>query len=192
MQSTEIENILIYVDEAEFDRHLHLIRGSLIPVLNRIKEQFEMLNLGNITNEYLNDILFNECRLIKKQVTANKLNGLLLACEELEHPGNFEFELIKDFPSVDDEGNIILSPEAIEGIREMNSIYAMTNEGQELMKAHREAAEALNTFFRLVKQNINPTPESISELFSVDRRGNIEPVPREYDFYFARQSQQPL
>ncbi|MDD4144650.1 MAG: hypothetical protein PHN68_08440 [Prolixibacteraceae bacterium] len=174
---------LVYINETEAFRHVSLIKCVLIPILEKIKVEFLKLGIGPFTNEFLNDVLFDNCSLIKSQVPANKLAGLLIACKELQHPGRLELEILKDFPSIDESGEIILSDESVAAIREFNSIYAITAKGVELFEAHKRAAEALNEFYQLAKENIEPTPETLAELFLFDREGNIIPSPQEYDLF---------
>ena len=195
--STEKNNVfhpgpeLVFTDKMEFNRQLHLVRNRLIPKLNQIKDEFQQLGLGKLTGIYLNDILFDKMKLLKTKVESHTLAGIYEVLLELEEPGNMEFEILKDFPSVDEEGNIELNPEAIESIREFNSIYTFTEDGIKMFAAHKTAAEALNKLHELTKRNINPTPESIGELFSVDRTGKIIPIPVEYDaFYYSRRIEQ--
>jgi len=113
---------LVFINETEAIRHVTLIKSVLIPILEKIKEEFLKLGIGPFTNEFLNDILFDNYRLIKSQVPANKLAGLIIACRELQHPGRLELEILKDFPSIDESGEIVLSDESVEAIREFNSI----------------------------------------------------------------------
>ena len=101
----------------------------------------------------------------------------------LEPLGRLELEILKDFPSIDESGEIILSDESVEAIREFNSIYAITAKGVELFEAHKRAAEALNEFYQLAKENIDPTPETLAELFLFDKEGNIITSPQEYDLF---------
>ncbi|MBN2175305.1 MAG: hypothetical protein JW731_14315 [Bacteroidales bacterium] len=183
--------VFVHLDKGEFNRQLNLIEKVLIPILNQIRIEFLKLNIGPFTKQYFDDILFNDCMLIRSQVKPNKLIGLLIACKELQHPGRFELEILKDFPSIDETGEIVLTDESIEALREFNSIYAITPRGVELFRAHKAAAEALNEFYQLAEGNIDPTPESLTELFLFDLKGKIIPAPREYDLFGYVTSQEP-
>jgi len=202
----EITPVLIYVDEIEFNRHLHMIRNRLIPVLNKVKSEFLKLGLGQLTNEYLEDILFGDFKLIKEKLTAqinsetpsrfltgeavstaNKLmERLSTALEEITSPGiwNAEFPVLKEFPSVDDAGNIVLTDGAIEDLRELHSTYCITERGLEMMEAHKRAASALNDLYQMGKANI----DNLGELFYVTGDGIVVPSIIEYDLWrYARE-----
>lgn len=177
------EPVFVHLDKGEFERQLHLIEKVLIPILAGIKKEFLKLNLGPFNNQYLDDVLFNNCILIKSQAPRKQLSGLLNAVKELEHPERFELEILKDFPSIDEAGEIVLTDEAIEALREFNSNYVLTQRGAELFRAHKAAAIALNSFYQLAKENIEPTTESLADLFLFSNKGEIIPAPREYDLY---------
>lgn len=184
------EPVFVHLDKGEFERQLHLIKKVLIPILAGIKKEFLNLDIGPFNSQYLDDVLFNDCRLIKSQVPANKLSGLLIACKELQHRERFELEILKDFPSIDEAGEIVLTDEAIEALKEFNSIFAITAKGVEIFEAHKAAAEALDKFYQLAK-NIEPTTESLAELFLFSNKGKIIPTPREYDLFNYVTSQEP-
>lgn len=175
--------VFVHMNKGEIERQLQLIQNVFIPILNRIKKEFLKLEIGPFNDQFLEDILFNDFRLIKSQVSAKKLSGLLIACKELNHPERFELEILKDFPSIDEAGEIVLTDEAVQALREFNSIYAITQRGVELFRAHKAAAEALNEFYQLAKENIDPTPESLAELFLFDPEGKVIPAPKEYDLF---------
>jgi hypothetical protein len=156
-----------------------------------MKDEFRKLNIGPLSDEYLNDMLFHDCRLIKSQVKGNKLSGLLNACKELRYPLRFELDVLLDFISVDENENIVLTDEAIKSLRDFHSIYAITNRGAELFRAHKAAATALNEFYQLAKENIGPTIEDLTELFYINHEGKITPAPREYDLFRYVTSQEP-
>jgi hypothetical protein len=185
------EPVFVHLDKGEFERQLHLIEKILIPILTRIKKEFMKLDIGPFNNQYLDDILFNDCRLIKSQVKANKLSELIIACKELQQPERFELEILKDFPNVDEAGEIVLTDEAIGSLQEFNSIYTITERGAELFRAHKAAAIALNSFYQLAKENIEPTTESLADLFLFSNKGEIIPAPREYDLFRYVTSQEP-
>ena len=205
----EITPVLLWVDQIEFDRQLHLIQNRLIPILNKIKVEFLKLGIGQMDNAFLQDILFDNFKLIKEKLaeqikdeapsrflkgeavnTANKLLARLYsAYEELKLTSNMEFTIIMDFPSVDDAGNIVLTDEAIQSLRDLNSKFCMTERGQELLAAHRECVKALNRFYQMAKANMSDNPSELGELFDFDEEGNIIASPQDYDWYlYARQA----
>lgn len=204
----EITPVLLWVDQIEFDRHLHLIQKRLIPILNKIKIEFLKLGIGPMDNAFLQDILFGNFKLIKEKLTeqiknevpsrfvkgeainaANKLlSRLYNASEELKLTSNVEFSIIMDYPSVDDAGNIVLTDEAIQSLKDLNSKFCMTPRGQELLEAHRECVKALNRFYQMAKANMSDNPNELGELFDFDEEGNIIASAQDYDWYlYARQ-----
>jgi len=205
----EIKPVLLWVDQIEFDKHLHLIQKRLIPILNKIKVEFLKLEIGQMDNEFLEDILFGKFKLIKEKLieqineeapskfikeeainAANKmLRRLWDACEEIKHPGNSEFSVVLDFISVDEAGTIVLNDNGLQSLKDFHSKYCITEKGIELLEAHKAAAEALNKFFQLGKANIGSDPSSLGELFDFDSNENIIPSQQEYDWYlYARQA----
>lgn len=183
--------VFVHLDKGEFERQLHLIEKVLIPILNRMKDEFRKLDLGPLPDEFLNDMLFHDCRLIKSQAKGNKLSGLLKACKELRFPIRLELDILLDFISLDENENIVLTDEFIQSLRDFHSIYAMTERGAELFRAHKAAAEAIDKFYQLAKENIGSTIEDLAELFYIDHEGKITPAPREYDLFRYVTSQEP-
>ncbi|MGC9354547.1 MAG: hypothetical protein ACP5D9_11955 [Mariniphaga sp.] len=183
--------VFVHMEKSEFQRHLHLLKNILLPVLNRMKDEFRKLKIGPLSDEFLNDMLFHDCRLIKSQVKGNKLSGLLNACKELRYPLRFELDVLLDFISLDENENIVLTDEAIQSLRDFHSIYAITEHGAELFRKHKVAATALNEFYQLAKENIGSTIEDLTELFYFNNEGKILPTPREYDLFNYVTSQEP-
>ncbi len=205
----QITPVLLWVDQIEFDKHLHLIQKRLIPILNKIKVEFLKLEIGQMDNAFLYDILFDNFKLIKEKLTEqiknetpsrflkgeaiNTANKMLVrlwnACEELKLTSNMEFTIIMDYPSVDESGNIVLTDEAIQSLKDLNSKFCMTEKGQELLEAHRECVKALNRFYQMAKANMSDNPSELGELFAFDEEGNVIASAQDYDWYlYARQS----
>lgn len=191
MEEKKFNPVLIKFDQMEFERHLQLINTRLIPKLNEIKTEFLKLGLGQLTNEYLEDILFGRMQLIfiklngkshENRYSLFRISNLL---NELEEPGNMEISIVIGFPSVDDSGNIVFTDEAIQELREFHSTFVCTEKGIELLELHRKAAEALNEFYQKAIPNIQSN--EFSRLFDLDTAGNVIPIFREYDlFRYAR------
>ena len=100
-----------------------------------------------------------------------------------------EFSIIMDYPSVDESGNIVLTDEAIQSLKDLDSKFCITEKGQELMDAHRECVKALNTFYQIAKANMSNNPSELGELFDFDEEGNIIASAQDYDWYlYARQA----
>lgn len=203
----EITPVLLWVDQIQFDRHLHIIQKRLIPILNKIKAEFLKLEIGPLDNTYLHDILFGGFKLIMEKLTeqikaetpsrflkgeavstANKMIvKLWKACEELNLASNAEFTFVLDYPSVDEAGNIVVTQEAIQSLKDINSKFCVTEKGQELLNAHRECVKALNCFYQMAKANMSENPSDIGELFGFDDQGNIVASDQDYDWYsYAR------
>ena len=206
------EPILISTDEVEVGRDLALIRMRLIPELEKLKAVFEVLGLGMITNDYLKDMLFDDFKLIsltlKKNLSEEKISPLL----KNEAKKNLTEKLSKvysrfitiqnnglgnmmplngyfDYPSVDENGNIVLTEEAIQDIRDTdkNSVWASSERAIELKLAHDKAAKALNVFYQMTKANFDSG--GIAGLFIEDENGNlIASNMHDYEmFQYARQ-----
>lgn len=192
MEEKQFKPALIKFDRMEFERHIHLINLRLIPKLNEIKAEFLKLNIGQLTNEFLNDIVFEEMKLTRSRLTdkqryenRNVLSRINKLLTEFTEPGNMEISIIIGYPSVDDSGNIVFTDEAIQELKEFHSTFVCTAKGIELMELHRKAAEALNEFYLKAKPNIGSN--EFSALFDLDTAGNVIPVFREYDlFRYAR------
>lgn len=193
MGEKEFKPVLIRFDRMEFERHIHLINFRLIPKLNEIKSEFLKLDIGQLTNEYLNDILFDEMQLIRSQLTDRKryenknvLSRIEKLLNEFTEPGNMEISIVIGYPSIDDSGNIVFNDEAIQELREFHSEYVITEKGIELLELHSKAATALNEFYQKAIPNVSP--DEIGPLFNLDISGKVKPALRDYDiFRYAKQ-----
>ncbi|HRX12792.1 MAG TPA: hypothetical protein P5210_14120 [Draconibacterium sp.] len=194
METTKFKPVFIKLDHMEFERHTHLINLRLIPVLNQIKAEFLKLDLGPLTNEYLEDILFEQLQLIRSRLADKEkyenrtiLSRIDKLLKEFSEPGNMEIPCVIGYPSVNDSGEIVFTDEAIQELKDFHSTYVCTEGGIELLELHRKAAEALNEFYQKAYPNIESN--ELGELFDLDPSGTIIPVFREYDlFKYARQS----
>jgi len=173
----------------------------LIPIVNKIKVEFNKIGLGPLDNPFLNDILFGSFSLIKEKLseqinleapsrflkgdavaTANRmLSKLNDACEELTN--NYELASFKNYLSIDAAGNVAISNEAIQELKEYHSTYCTTENGQALMNALKVAAEALNKFYQLAKGDISQDTANFVELFDFDASGNVIPNILSYDYF---------
>jgi len=204
-----VEPILTDVDTIELNRHIHIIRIWLLPLLEKVKIEFLKLGLGQLTNEYLEDILHNNTRLIREELgkqikketqsrflenealsQANILLGKLnTAIQEIYSPelSANEFPVLLDFISVDETGNVVLAEEGLERLRDMHSTFCITEGGLELLDAHKKAAEALNHFYQMGKANLSEDTRDLKDLFYFDPEGNLIPTFQDYDlFQYAR------
>lgn len=196
MEAKEFKPVLIKFDEMEFDRHVHLINSRLLPVLEKIKTEFLKLGIGPLTNEFLEDILFNEMMLIKEKLQENKnmtvqLKPISKLLNEFTEVGNMELSIIMGFPTVDGSGNIVVTDEALSDLRDFHSTYVCTERGVELLELHRKAAAAVNEFYQKAKPNIQF--HEIGKILDQDINGNIVPVQYAYDlFKYAKEPQQKV
>lgn len=198
MDSKEFKPVLLWVDEVEFERHLHLIKFRLIPVLNQIKTEFLKLGLGQLTDQYLDDILFNRMQEIRNRLTGSQQNEIKNGLSRIEklllefsEPGNMEIPLVIGYPSVSESGEIVFTDEAIAELKEFHSTYVVTSKGIELLELHRKAAEAVNQFYQKAKPNIHFN--EIEGIFDQEKDGDIVPVYLNYDFFhYARNPKQPI
>jgi len=199
IKEKEITAILISVDQIEFNKNLHVIKNRLIPIVNKIKVEFNKIGLGPLDNPFLNDILFGSFSLIKEKLseqinleapsrflkgdavaTANRmLSKLNDACEDLTN--SYELASFKNYLSIDAAGNVVISNEAIQELKEYHSTYCTTENGQELMTLHQAVAKALNAFYQLAKADISQDTANFVELFDFDEKGNVIPNELDYD-----------
>lgn len=197
----EIIPVVIHVDEMEFSRSINHFKHFIIPALMKIKKEFDSLGLGNITNEYLKDILFGKYRIIsqrlaekiKEEVSSPDLRDAAVTSvvKRLEKLNNalLEFRradsitgipLCGDLCSVDDTtGEIILTDESIQALSEYFSTFAKTERGIKLYEAHQKAAKALSEF--ISSPEIAQSVFSLNELFVVEDNGTVVPAYFDYD-----------
>ncbi|WP_319589652.1 hypothetical protein [uncultured Draconibacterium sp.] len=195
MEKNEIQNpILVYTNEVEVNRDLRHIQDMLIPALQQLKHEFEKLKLGLLTNEYLKDMLFDDFKLISielkrrlseensssvlkekaYELVKQKLSNVYTKYKELKNNGvgnSIPLSHYFDYISVDEKGEIILTEEAINDIRDRNSVFASSPRAIELKKAHDEAAKALNVFYQMAKGNIGII--DLSNMFRLDKSDNL-------------------
>lgn len=195
----------VMFDEITYNRYLSLLNNHYIPALEDMKKAFLKLDLGKLTEEYLHDIVFGDFELIKKELTekvksakydrfivpavVEKVNRMLsdlfyIRNKKLQSPAGVEFPMVWDYPSVDEDGNIILDEDAKERLKDQCSMFTITPRGIQLFEAHKKAAEALNEFYQFGKGNI---ADNLEGIFELNREGKIVPSIQDYDWYqYAR------
>ena len=200
-EETTLTSVLIFANEPDFIRDLHLIENQIIPALNNVKAEFLKLGLGGFTDEYLKDILSNNTGLILdrlavqiKQDTTSRflkgavvnsaqslLNGLNDTVNEMRKSTIISSNMMLfDFLTVDEYGNIVLTDDANKKLKEHHSIFATTARSVEIYQAHVEAAKAINNFIKLA--DLNKYSESFAEHFVYDGDGNMVPSVLDYDY----------
>lgn len=193
--------VLIFANEHDFNRDLHLIKTQIIPALNKVKAEFLKLGLGGFTDEYLKDILSNNMSLILKRLAVqikqdapsrflkgaasnsaqSLLNVLNDAVNEMKKSTIISLNMmLLDFLTVDESGNIVLTDEANKKLKEHHSIFATTARSIEIYQAHAAAAKSINHFIKLA--GLNKYSESFAEYFVSDENGNVIPSVLDFDY----------
>ncbi len=202
----ENKPILLNFEGLAFEHEVSLIKNKVIPFLEQIKTAFLELGIGKLTDFYLDDILNNKMkkiveeleldyrkqtssRFLDKTVSGN-INSIIKRIYGIRNQifaeGFPSLSMFVYYPSVDENGNIVLSDEALQNIKDTHSVYVVTDKGIELYHAHHKAANALDEFYQLGKANIQS--DNLGDLFEVEG-GKVVATIQDYDwFYYAREA----
>lgn len=194
--------ILIYVDEFEIRKSMAKLDEIIIPVLNGIKLEFNTLQTRPFLCAYLKDILLIDMLSIKIQTMAQierktpslflkdetteksheMLEWILLTLKTLESKlGTYCFYDLLKYPSVDEFGNIVITEEAAQTLREANSIYVTTPKARELYEAHKAATLALDRFYQITKGEITSNIVDVASFFTIDEDDHVIQTVRDYE-----------
>jgi len=168
MKKGVIKPLLVDFEEYEYRGDLHKLEERIIkPHGKKIENAFEATGLGKLSNDYLQGIMKGDLTGIRKEITdmiskvldpeylsneiANNVNGKM---ESLEHETRDLLSTIDMsgvaylvyYISVSDTGEISVSDEAKESLRDYHSTFVTTEEGINRYNLHKAAAEAINTF----------------------------------------------
>lgn len=196
--------ILIHVDKYEVEKSLHKLNTIILPALEKVKQEFERLQIGPLTGAYLKDLLFDNMTATRKQIRAEigkempsrflrdeaerkakeMLNRVASALAAL----NSKLDLyaiydLLEYPSVDENGNIVLTEEAIQTLNDANSIYATTSKAKELYEVHKAAAEVLDRFYQMVKAEVTSNTADLARFFIIDEDDRLKPEVIDYEYH---------
>ena len=168
MKKGVIKPLLVDFEEYEYRGDLHKLEERIIkPHGKKIENAFEATGLGKLNNDHLRGILNGDLDGIRKEIAdviskvldpvylsreiANNVNGKM---ESLEHETRDLLSAIEarrvgylvHYISVSDTGEISVSDEAKESLRDSHSTFLTTEEGINRYNLHKAAAEAINTF----------------------------------------------
>lgn len=201
-QQKQDSPILIYTDEAAVRNAQHKLEDIIIPELEKVKQAFDKLQIGPFTNAWLKDLLSSGTQSIQRELMAQieketpsrflkdeaqkaarrQLSLVAGALEELNAIADRYYDLL-EYPSVDEAGNIKLTEEAIQVLREANSIYATSPKAKELYKVHKATAAALDRFYQMVKAEITSNPVDLARFFTIDEEeGKVKPEVIDYEY----------
>lgn len=203
-QQKQDNPILIYTDEAAVRNAQHKLEDIIIPGLEKVKQAFDKLQIGPFTNAWLKDLLSSGTQSIQRELMAQiekeipsrflkdeeqkavrrQLSLVAGALEELnDRVDRYVIYDLLEYPSVDEAGNIKLTEEAIQALREANSIYATSPKAKELYKVHKATAAALDRFYQMVKAEITSNPVDLARFFTIDEEeGKVKPEAIDYEY----------
>ena len=190
--------LLVFVDEVEIGRTTNRIKKQLIPALHKVKGEFDRLNIGKLTDDYLIDMVSGEMNKVRLSVLSSLQEGrpaimdynagdeaarimsrLADAIDWLKDIVfcNSYLECYIDYVTVDQSGDIVMADDAITAIRKANSTFAVSPKAKELFAAHKAAADSLNRFMNMMKGSI----ADLDGLFETSADGTISPAYVDYD-----------
>lgn len=167
MKKGAIKPLLVSFEESEYRGDLHNLEELIKAHGKKIEKAFEATGLGKLNNDHLRGILNGDLDGIRKEIAdviskvldpvylsreiANNVNGKM---ESLEHETRSLLSAIEArrvgylvyYISVSDTGEISVSDEAKESLRDSHSTFLTTEEGINRYNLHKAAAEAINTF----------------------------------------------
>lgn len=194
--------ILLYTDEAEVRNAQYKLEGSIIPALDKVKQAFDKLEIGPLTDAWLKDLLSSGIQTIQRELTLQiekeipshflqdearraaqkKLSLVSKALEDLNSLlDQYAMYDLLEYPSVDKAGNIELTEDAIQVLRGANSIYVTSPKAKELYKVHQAAATALNRFYQMVKAEITSNSSDLARFFTIEE-GTVKPEVIDYEY----------
>jgi len=196
-----VESILIREDILEYKTDLHKIDYWILKShAPKIEKAFALLNIGLLTDEFLNDILFGNLSKTKETLTdqvqkevssrflqseANKnvqslISKLSEAIEALNETAQRVgiWDLL-EYLSVDENGKIRVSKDAKEELLESHRVYANTPEGIHRYKLHLRAVKAMNEFKKAMGPQLGIA--DIFDCFDIGEDDNVKVVPFDYE-----------
>lgn len=196
--------ILIYTDKFAVRNAQHKLEDIIIPGLEKVKQAFDKLQIGPFTNAWLKDLLSSGTQSIQRELMAQiekeipsrflkdeaqkaarrQLSLVAGALEELNDRVDLYviYDLL-EYPSVTEAGNIELTEEAVQALREANSIYATSPKAKELYEVHKATADALDRFYQMMKAEVANDPDDLAQFFTIDEEeGKVKPEAIDYEY----------
>lgn len=201
-QQKQDNPILIYTDEAAVRNAQYKLEDIIIPALEKVKQAFDKLQIGPFTDAWLKDLLSSGTRSIQMELMAQiekeipsrflkdeaqkavrrQISLVAEALEKLNALADRYYDLL-EYPSVDEAGNIKLTEEAVQDLREANSIYATSQKAKELYEVHKVTAAALDRFYQMVKADITSNTVDLARFFTIDEEeGKVKPEAIDYEY----------
>lgn len=196
-----VESILIREDILEYKTDLHKINYWILKShAPKIEKAFDLLNIGLLTDEFLNDILFGNLYKTKEtladqvqeevtsrflQSEANKnVQSLITKLSEAIEALNETVQRVGiwgllEYLSVDENGKIRVSKDAKEELLESHRVYVNTPEGIHRYKLHLRAIKAMNEFKKAMDPCLGIA--DIFDCFDIGEDDNVKIVPFDYE-----------
>ena len=205
MKNDEIKSgvtpILIREDNLEYRTDLHKLEYWVLKNhASKIEKAFESLDMGLLTDEYLQDILLGNLSKtkevltdqIQKEVTSRFLQGdanvkvqtliskLSDAYEALnETVQRVGIWSLLEYLSVNERGKIRISEESKSELLETHRVYVSTPDGINRYKLHLKAVKAMNEFKKAMSGHLGNA--DIFDCFDIGEDENVMVVPLEYE-----------
>lgn len=162
-----IKPLLVSFEESEYRGDLHKLEELIKAHGKKIEKAFEATGLGKLNNDHLRGILNGDLDGIRKEIAdviskvldpvylsreiANNVTGKMASLEQETRDLLSAIEArrvgyLVHYISVSDTGEISVSDEAKESLRDSHSTFLTTEEGINRYNLHKAAAEAINTF----------------------------------------------
>ena len=191
-----IKPILIFEDKIQINRDLHDLDKRILPYCPAIQKAFERLGIGEISDNYLHDILNKSCREIERELInktkeevqhqftqPDAVNRAIVAVQKLRKAADILMEKCQyggaqsllHYLSISENGNIVFSAQSKEELKESYSQYVSTENGIKKRLLHEKAVKALQEFKNAINSN------DVLEFFDFDENDDVMPVPVTYE-----------
>lgn len=191
-----IKPILIFEDKIQINRDLHDLDKRILPYCPAIQKAFERLGIGEISDNYLHDILNKSCSEIERELInktkeevqhqftqPDAVNRAIVAVQKLRKAADILMEKCQyggaqsllHYLSISENGNIVFSAQSKEELKESYSQYVSTENGIKKRLLHEKAVKALQEFKNAINSN------DVLEFFDFDENDDVMPVPVTYE-----------
>lgn len=193
--------ILIREDNLEYRTDIHKLEYWVLKNhASKIEKAFESLDIGPLTDEYLQDILFGNLsktrevltNQIEKEVTSRFLQGevntkvqaLISKLSDAYEALNETVQRVGiwhllEYLSVNERGKIRISEESKAELLETHRTYVNTPDGINRYKLHLKAVKAINEFKKAMDGHLGNA--DIFDCFDIGEDDNVIVVPFEYE-----------
>jgi len=191
-----VKPILIFEDKIQINRDLHDLDKRILPYCPAIQKAFERLGIGEISDNYLHDILNKSCSEIERELInktkdevqhqftqPDAVNRAIVAVQKLRKAANILMEKCQyggaqsllHYLSISENGNIVFSAQSKKELKESYSQYVSTENGIKKRLLHEKAVKALQEFKNAINSN------DVLEFFDFDENDDVMPVPVTYE-----------